>query len=66
MLFTTRSMFRFSAFQQYLPHIMDTLIKSLHLPISCRFDNLCRKANHPASIVDHIDASIVNHGWFYR
>ena len=59
-------MFRFYAFQQYLPHIIDTLIKSLHLPISCRFDNLCRKANHPASIVDHIDASIVDHGWFYR
>ena len=58
MFFTTRSMFRFYAFQQYLPHIIDTLIKSLHLPISCRFDNLCRKANHPASIVDH--------GWFYR
>ena len=51
-------MFRFSAFQQYLPHIIDTLIKSLHLPISCRFDNRCRKADHPASIVDH--------GWFYR
>ena len=51
-------MFCFYAFQQYLPHIIDTLIKSLHLPISCRFDNLCRKANHPASIVDH--------GWFYR
>ena len=58
MFFTTLSMFRFSAFQQYLPHIIDTLIKSLHLPISCRFDNRCRKANHPASIVDH--------GWFYR
>ena len=51
-------MFCFYAFQQYLPHIIDTLIKSLHLPISCRFDNRCRKANHPVSIVDH--------GWFYR
>ena len=51
-------MFCFYAFQHYLPHIIDTLIKSLHLPISCRFDNRCRKANHPASIVDH--------GWFYR
>ena len=65
MFFTTLSMFRFSAFQQYLPHIIDTLIKSLHLPISCRFDNRCRKANHPASIVDY-GWFIVDHGWFYR